>query len=155
MAKKKKPSGKRKKFGIPPPKCKAILLCDAVILDAMTGKTSLIGIFENFMVRSLPGKSVPANLFLQLTDGHGKIDLRIEVHDLQADAIIARAEGPGVGFQDRLQKINVWIGLPPMPIESEGVYDIVVYAGDSEIDRQQFRALLRVPSKEDEDQDEA
>lgn len=37
------PTGKK-----PPPKCKAILLCDHVIEEAVTAKNSLIGVFKYF-----------------------------------------------------------------------------------------------------------
>jgi len=153
MAKKRPPRSPRPKQGKPPPTCKAILLCDAVIIDALTGKVSLIGIFENFNVRSMPGRTVPAQIFLQLTNALGKYAVKIEVHDLAEDVIIARAEGLEIEFKDRLQKTNAWLLLPPLPIKHEGVYDLVVFGGPNEIDRQQFRAKLVVPPKTDGEAD--
>jgi hypothetical protein len=43
MAKKRLHKGKK-----PPPKCKAILLCDHTIVEAVSGKVSIIGIFDSW-----------------------------------------------------------------------------------------------------------
>jgi hypothetical protein len=121
------------------------LLCDSVIIDAITGKVSLVGIFEHFNVLSMPGRTVPAQIFLQLTDAKGKYPLRIEVHDLQQDAIIARGGGVEIEFKEKLQKTNAWFPLPSLPIRHEGTYDLVVFGGEDEIDRQQFSVKLVLP----------
>src|SRR5437764_669259 len=128
---------KRKK-GKPPPKCKAILLCDVVIIDAMTGKTSIIGVFDGFNLAQFPGNIGPFNAFLQLTDGIGKYRITVEVHDLREDKVLARAEIAEMEFQDRATKGNLLIPVPPLPLQHEGVYDFVVLADGQEIDRQQF-----------------
>ena len=38
----------------PTPKVNAMLICDTIITDKMTGKKSLIGIFENLTAARLP-----------------------------------------------------------------------------------------------------
>lgn len=151
MAKKSKPRARKRKKGRPPPTCKAILLCDAIIIDALTGKVSLIGIFENFNLQSMPGRTVPAQIFLQLTNAQGKYAVKIEVHDLANDVIIARGGGVEIEFANKLQKTNAWFPVPSLPIKHEGVYDLVVFGGDAEIDRQQFQVKLVVPPKTERD----
>jgi len=130
----------RKKGQKPPPKCKAILLCDQVIIDRLTGKTSVIGIFEKFVLPRFPGFTRPVNAFVQLTDGIGKCNLMVEVHDLQKNEVIGRAQGFGVEFIDRLTKISVIIPVPSLPMAHPGTYDFVVSADGQEIDRQKFAA---------------
>jgi len=154
MARRNAPRGRKPKQGRPPPKCKAILLCDSVIIDAMTGKVSLVGIFETFNLLSLPGRTVPAQIFLQLTDAQGKYALKIEVHDLQEDAIMARGGGIEIEFQNKLQKTNAWFPMPALPIKHEGTYDLVVFSGNLEIDRQQFQVKLLIPPKPESANDE-
>jgi hypothetical protein len=132
MAKKKKP----------PPKCKAILLCDQAIVDAFTGKPSIIGIFGGFNAPAFPGQTAPFTAFLQLTDGIGEYQITIEVRDLQEDTIIGRAEAPPMNFPDRTTKLNCFIAVPPLPLTHAGRYDFVVLADGQEIDRQQFQAQI-------------
>jgi hypothetical protein len=60
------PSGQK-----PPPSCKALLLCDHTIVEAVTGKVSIIGVFGAFVLRTFPGAARPFTAFLQLADGIG------------------------------------------------------------------------------------
>ncbi len=60
----------------PPPKCKAILLCDHVLIDAVSNKVSVIGIFEQFGARGFPNPSALCMAFIQLTDGEGAYQCR-------------------------------------------------------------------------------
>jgi hypothetical protein len=137
MAKKKPASRKSTK---PPPRCKAILLCDQAIVEAVTGKVSLVGIFDRFALRRFPGPIRPFTAFLQLTDGIGKYDITIEVHDLREDVVLARAPVVSLEFKDRAGKANLMIPVPPLHLKHAGGYDFVVLADGQEIDRQQFLA---------------
>lgn len=137
MAKKKPGRGRT---GKPPPKCKAILLCDHAIVEAVTGKISVIGIFDRFSLPRFPGFTRPITVYLQLVDGIGRDDIIIEIHDLRENQVLARATGAGIEFSERLTKINLMIPIPPLPIQHGGSYDLVVFADNQEIDRAQFRA---------------
>lgn len=134
----KKRSGKGKK---PPPKCKAILLCDQTIVEAVTGKISIIGIFDSWNFPQFPHPTRPFMAFLQLTDGIGKYAVSVDVHDLEADQIIAQARIAEVVFPQRRIKVNLMIPVPPLPLQHAGSYDFVVLADGQEIDRQQFQAI--------------
>jgi hypothetical protein len=125
----------------PPPQCKAILLCDHAIVEAITGKISIIGIFDNWALRGFPHPTRPFMAFLQLTDGIGNYAVSVDVHDLQGDVIIAQARLPQVHFADRRRKVNLMIPIPPLILHHVGRYDFVVLADGQEIDRQQFQAV--------------
>ena len=133
MARKKNRKGRK-----PPPKCKAILLCDHTIIEAGTGKVSIIGTFDSFFVLTFPGATAPFTAFLQMTDGIGSYVITVEVHDLQQDKILARADGPAIDFPNRSVKMNIGIPVPPLPVNHPGRCDFVVFADGQEIDRQQF-----------------
>ncbi len=125
----------------PPPKCKAILLCDQILIDSLTGKLSIIGIFENFFVTAFPAATAPFTAFLQMTDGVGQYNVTVEVYDLQEDAILGAAQGPVIDFAERTVKLNFFIPVPPLPLTHLGRYDFIVMADGQEIDRQQFEAI--------------
>jgi len=40
----------------PRPDAKAILLCDQTIVEAVTGKISIIGVIERFVLREMPAR---------------------------------------------------------------------------------------------------
>lgn len=133
--------GKKRVGQKPPPKCKAILLCDHTIVEAVTGKISIIGIFDNWCFPQFPHSTRPFMAFLQLTDGLGAYGVSVNVHDLQADQVIAQARMAEVNFPDRVSKVNIMIPVPPLSLHHAGSYDFVVLADDQEIDRQQFQAI--------------
>lgn len=127
----------------PPPRCKAILLCDQTILDAVTGNVSIIGTFTEFILPSFPGRTKPVCAFLLLIDGIGRYQVVVEIHDLGEDKIIARSPGMAIHFPERLARINFVTQIPPLPLVHPGTYDVVVLANGQEIDRQQFKAVKR------------
>jgi hypothetical protein len=136
MAKKRTKKGKK-----PPPQCKAILLCDQTIVEAVTGKVSIIGIFDSWNFPQFPHPTRPFVAFLQLTNGIGKYGVSVDVHDLQGDQIIAQASVAEVIFPERQTKVNFMIPVPPLLLQHSGSYDFVVLADGQEIDRQQFQAI--------------
>ncbi len=130
-----RPKGKK-----PPPRCKAILLCDQVMLDAMTRKTSLIGVFDSFHLRQFPGPTHQFCIFLQLVDGIETCVLTADVQDLHDNAVIGRLMQLQVKFPDRMNKLNLNVGPITMQLPHRGAYDLVLMADGQEIDRQRFEA---------------
>jgi hypothetical protein len=122
-------------------KTKAILLCDHTIIEAVTAKVSVIGIFGQWNFPQFPHMTGAFTAFLQLTDGIGKYAVSVEVHDLQADQIIAQASITEVTFPQRNMTANLMIAVPPLLLQHAGSYDFVVLADRQEIDRQQFQAM--------------
>jgi hypothetical protein len=135
MAKKRPRKGRK-----PPPKCKAILLCDHTIVEAVTGKVSVIGIFRKWSFPRFPDSTPPFKVFLQLTDGIGNYIVSVEVHDLQDDRIIAQKVIAEIDFSERKSKVDLVISISSLLIPHAGSYDFVVLADGQEIDRQQFQA---------------
>ena len=127
-----------------------MLLCDTTIRDAANGKLSVIGIFRQFLLPEIPGSTSTFSAFVQITNACGKYQIVVEVRDLNADEVIARAVGPTIAVGDRLHVWNIVIPTPPLPIEHEGPFDFIVIANDEEIDRQQIRALLNLPKEDGE-----
>ena len=100
----------------PPPKCKAILLCQRTIIEAGTGQVSLIGLLEEFTLPELPSQIGPFTVYLQLIDGiaHHDYEISVELHDLANDAMIAE-QGLKVKWEDRLYRINLIMPVKVRP----------------------------------------
>lgn len=139
--------------GISEPKCKAILLCDKTIIEAATGKISLIGTFTHFALKEIPGRTRTVEAFCQFTDAEGRYDLVVEIHNLQNGTVIARATGPAIEIPNRLMRANVIIPIPSLSVGNSGAYDFVIFANGSEIDRQQFSVNVIPGRQDDDDQD--
>ena len=143
---------KKKRAQKPPPTCKALLLCDKTIIEAVTDKVSIIGVFDALRVPSVPGKTPPFTVFIQLTDGIGRYDVVIEIHDLAKDVVLGRGTGIGLNWPQKLLKLNVMIPCPPIPVARAGLYDLVVIANGEEIDRQKFAVIDLSHGDGDEDE---
>ncbi len=138
---------------VPPPKCKAILLCERTIIEAGTGRITLIGLFEELEIRPVPGKSGPFVIYLLLTDGivGRDYEISIEIHDLDNDIVVARAADTVVRWTDRFTKVNLLFPVPSLDVECAGSYDIIVFADRQEVDRQRFEILAPKGSEDEEE----
>jgi len=65
----------------PRPDVLALLVCDQIITDRMSGKQSLIGMFSRVHARAFPATHAQLCVFVVLTDGHGKTELSIRIVD--------------------------------------------------------------------------
>jgi len=120
----------------PLPVCKAILLCETVMVDD-SGKINLNGVASNLVVDS--GLSAPpTEAFCQITDAIGHYSLVAEVQDLGAGEVIARSPATEIEISDPLQNSNVIISIPSLKFNNLGLHDLVVFANGEEIDRRQF-----------------
>ena len=70
---------------VPPPVLLAALICDTVILDAMTGKATVVGIFDVINAPMYPVRHDRLFVFCQLTNGRGRVAIRTTLIDLEDD----------------------------------------------------------------------
>ncbi len=78
---------------------------------------------------------------MQFTDGIGRYEVVVEIHDLRDNTILARAQALGIEFPERLQGMNICLPVPPLPLGHPGSYDLVVFANGQETERQKFTAI--------------
>src|SRR5439155_14242334 len=69
MAKRKR---RKKRAGKPPPKCKAILLCEQTLVDEETERVTASDIFNVLSLPGFPTNAPPFTVFVQLVDGIGR-----------------------------------------------------------------------------------
>ncbi len=126
---------------VPPPLCKAILMCREVEIDRGTGTYNLLGVLDGFELRTFPGSTPPFTVFLLLTGSQGTQEVWAEVYDLRDGQSIGRSPPIPVRFTGRAEMVFVRIALPPLSLPAPGEYDLVVFSGDGEIDRLVFIAV--------------
>src|SRR5215213_5928423 len=71
----------RRKRTPPPPKALAFLVCDYIHRDASTGKATLFGCFANLYAPDFPIKVPMIAVYAVVTDGHGKVPIRVKIVD--------------------------------------------------------------------------
>ena len=148
------PDPSESKGSRPAPQCKAILLCDQTIVEEGTGKLSVIGSFVDFRLPRFPGLTKPFSVFMQLTDGIGRYQVTVELHDLQEDMVIATADSDEIHWHDRHTFVDLVLQIPPVPFRHAGAYDFVVFADGSEIDRRRFNVTEATSPEQQGESDE-
>lgn len=66
---------------LPPPDVLALIVCDQIITDRITGKQSLIGMFSRIHAAKFPASHPQLSVFVALTDGRGKTEMLIRIVD--------------------------------------------------------------------------
>ena len=147
MAKEKSP---RPKMEPPPPRCKAILLCQRAIIEAGSGRISLIDLLTGFVVEA--NMTGPFSIYLQLIEGISEYEynVTVELHDLLEGSVVGASAGTKLTWNDRLRRINLLIPIRSLTIQHPGFYDLVVLANKQEIDRQKFSVAIMPPSSSED-----
>ncbi len=61
----------------------SLLVCDQILIDRLTGKTSLIGMFSTIGAARYPVRHPQLCVFASLTDGRGKTPLELAIVDAE------------------------------------------------------------------------
>lgn len=113
----------------PPPDVLALIVCDQIINDRMTGKHSLIGMFSRVHARAFPVAHPQICVFASLTDGHGKVDLTIRIVDAN-EARPPLVEGKGrVEFSDPRAVAHLALQFHGLTFPEPGPYRVQLYSG--------------------------
>ncbi len=112
----------------PSPDVLAMLVCDQIITDRLTGKQSLIGMFSRIHAIGFPATHAQLCVFVALTDGHGKTDLTIRIVDSN-DARPPIVEGKGgVHFKDPRSIANLFLQFHGLTFPVPGEYRVQLFS---------------------------
>lgn len=131
---------------LPKPDVLAMLVCDQIITDRLTGKQSLIGMFSRIHAMGFPATHPQLCVFVALTDGHGKTDLTIRVVDTN-DARPPIVEGKGsVSFKDPRTIANLFLQFHGLVFPQPGEYRVQLYS-DNQLLREARLELVQLKPK--------
>ena len=115
----------------PTPKANAMLICDYVITERGTNKKSLIGVFENIGAATFPCTHFAMSVYIKLTDAQGGYHFRLELVDLQSDAMIGKSEMPEeVRVPSPLDAHELVFNLRGVRFMHAGKYEFRIFAND-------------------------
>lgn len=63
----------------------SLIVCDQVIVDARTGKPSIIGDTQTISAYKYPAKLPRLTFFFELTGGHGNVNVKVALVDVQEE----------------------------------------------------------------------
>lgn len=112
----------------PVPDVIALLVCDQIITDRLTGKQSLIGMFSKIHARGFPAAHPQLCVFVALTEGYGETEFTIRIADAD-DARPPIVEGRGkVRFQDPRAIANLALQFHGLTFPKPGPYRVQLFS---------------------------
>ena len=125
----------------PKPSIKALLVCDSVLAEIVTGKKSIIGLFDQIVAGSIPCTHSQLGVYFSTIDAEGAYTFRLDLVQLNTDQIIARGEMPVVA-KDRFQIVDGAIILQGLTFPATGKYEFRLYANGIFLESKELTVLL-------------
>lgn len=121
----------------PHPTFNAMLIADNAIREEGTGKISLIGIFANIYIITLPALHGSLCVYVNLGDAEGHYKLRLELVQTSGMRVIGRGEAQ-MEARDRMRPGEIVFELHGLLFDQAGRYEFVLYANDRLVGRKSF-----------------
>lgn len=130
---------------LPPPDVLAVLICDQIITDRLTGKQSLIGMFSRIHSIVFPALHPQLAVFVALTDGHGRTELTIRIVDGN-ESRPPLVEGKGaVHFQNPRAIANLALQFNGLRFPEPGDYRVQLWSGSALLREARLELVKAVP----------
>ena len=122
----------------------AIVICDQIIEDKLTGKKSLIGIFNQIAAQNFPCRHPQLCVYVSLTDGRGQCIARLRVVHDETNAGVAEVNGQ-IQFADVHAVVELNFGLVGLTFPEPGAYAIEFYCDDFLVLERRFQVVHLKP----------
>jgi len=112
----------------PVPDVMALIVCDQIITDRLTGKQSLIGMFSKVHAPRFPAAHPQLSVYVALTEGYGQTEIMIRIVDSD-EARPPIVEGKGrVSFKDPRAIANLALQFHGLTFPQAGEYRVQLFA---------------------------
>lgn len=100
----------------------ALILCDSIIEDRLSGKKSLIGTFDRLGSQKFPCHHPQLSIFVSLTSGRGKYPCQIICKHVEGDVAF---HGTGeIELQNPHQVVDIAFNFLGVKFPKPGVYNL-------------------------------
>ena len=123
------------------PQVLAMVICDMVIDDRISGKKSLIGLFDAIASTSIPCTVNELHVFLALTDGYGSLKTRLRCVKAANDEELFNTDQE-VSFPDPLAVVEMNLGFCGCEFPEAGEYRFQLWADQSLLCERKFHVSL-------------
>ncbi|MFA5794580.1 MAG: hypothetical protein WC980_05875 [Candidatus Brocadiia bacterium] len=130
----------------PKPVPLAMVICDTVIDDRLTGKKSLIGLFNNINTSVLPCRHPSMTIFCALTDGTGQYQGVLRCQHLASGKMIMELKGP-IPFPNPLATVEFHFEVRNIVFPEAGQYIFELQCDDQLVISRKFNVTKMDPPK--------
>ena len=130
----------------PPPQAVALVLADQVYRDTSNNKCFILGTYNAVYSASFPCVRQTMSLYAALTDGHGKVPIRLVLTDVDEElGPLAVAEGTAE-MTNPLANLEVVFNLNNVVLPRPGQYRLQLFASGELLRELPLHALLLQPA---------
>jgi len=119
----------------------AVLLCDQIIMDAGSGKKSLIGIFDQITVGRFPAAHHRMAVYARLTDGRGRYTFRIDIVPMETEELVAQIPIGPLDWQDPMTPLDVVGEIVGLRLPTAGRYEVRIFANEAYLAHTSFAVV--------------
>ena len=134
----------------PLPQCKALLICEDVFEDEVSGQYILHKLIDVLRFSAFPGDSEPFAIFFQLYDGIGRYEVGIQFYDVSRGESTSSMVISQLDFTERFAKIDVALPVDSLRLPRPGQYELLLLLDGRELATQTLNAELEDGQEEDE-----
>jgi hypothetical protein len=103
------------------PVVKSFLIADSVIQDRLTGKWSVIGLFNRVMAPQFPVMHPTVAIYVKIADAQGRYRVKVEFRDSE-DRVVSAFEGLELEVKDRSEEVEFGLPTHLLPLGKPGRY---------------------------------
>ena len=118
-----------------------MIICDMVLDDRISGKKSLIGLFDAIAASSLPCLVNELFVFVALTEGHGEQSIHLRCVKASSNEELFDTDTEVI-FPDPLSVVEVNFGLCGCEFPEAGEYRFQLFAGENLLCERKFHVTL-------------
>jgi hypothetical protein len=119
---------------LPPPTCKAFLICRQVLLDKYTQEYSVLGVTHQVVAPTYPHVAV-LSIFAQCTAVPGRYVLELQLQDLEANVVWRNHFDEPLQVDDPLKIGILTLQHQHIYFPRPGKYDLILLANGEEVVR--------------------
>lgn len=125
----------------------ALVLCDSIYRDETTGKTALVGLFNNISARELPMVHPRLSIFASITGLRENSHVKLEIVEAETGESVASANGPMPPGANPLTVADMSFVIGNIEFTNQGLYYVQFWVNDHLLFCRPFRVKLTVQGK--------
>ena len=124
----------------------SINICDQIIREERTHKTSLIGMFGNISATKFPCVHSSLHVHVVVTGGSGEQEAKLCFVSNESNKIIMELKGP-IKFPDRVGLAEMNFAIKNLPLKAPGLYHFEFWVGEILIGQRHFNVMEHSPER--------
>ena len=124
----------------------ALLICDSIIEDKLTGKKTLVGLFDRIQANKYPCMHPAMTVFVSLTGGRGHYECEVICRHQDNETVAFSAKG-SVTLRDPRKVVDLVFRLNGVRFPKPGIYWLHFLADEIPIMMRQVTVQERKPEK--------